>query len=472
MAHNPPVDVQEIAGNVPSATNPLPVRLTDGAGFYVAGGGGGGGGGVVQQGAKDATAVAWAVEQPGAKTYSAAAIGNGVAIGPIDTAGYGGFVVVPEGTYTGSIAWEFSEDGTTWHPGYAVSPEDSLGLLRASTNTAFIHVGPVTGRYIRINVFGYSAGTINIFLTLTPTAPPFPVVKTTIANGQAAALGAMSGSPVHVAGRASTTTPTDPGSDGTVQWFWLDRVGRLHTIVDSGSVSVANFPATQPVSLATNTPDVTDRAARLLGHVTVDNASLAVTGPLTDTQLRATRVPVDPSGVTSPISAAALPLPAGAATEATLAAASAKLAGLGQKAMAASEAVVIASDQSAIPTKETPATLVGTTLGTANTAVTLTLNAVAAQFHYITSIEIVAINPTITAIAAAASNLAFTSTNLGGIAWNAGTLLAAGAEKVITRMQFGPPLRSQTVNTATTIVAPAIGAGGVVRITVTYYTAA
>jgi hypothetical protein len=41
---------------------------------------------------------------------------------------------------------------------------------------------------------------------------------------------------------------------------------------------VQNFPATQPVSLATNTPDVTDRAARLLGHVTVDNASLPVTG--------------------------------------------------------------------------------------------------------------------------------------------------------------------------------------------------
>lgn len=58
----------------------------------------------------------------------------------------------------------------------------------------------------------------------------------------------------------------------------------------SGSVSVSNFPATQPVSgtfwqatqpvsLATNTPDVTDRSARLLGHVTVDSApTTAVTG--------------------------------------------------------------------------------------------------------------------------------------------------------------------------------------------------
>ncbi len=39
--------------------------------------------------------------------------------------------------------------------------------------------------------------------------------------------------------------------------------------------------------------DVSDRAARLLGHVTVDTApTTAVTGPLTDAQLRATAVPV------------------------------------------------------------------------------------------------------------------------------------------------------------------------------------
>lgn len=46
-----------------------------------------------------------------------------------------------------------------------------------------------------------------------------------------------------------------------------------------------------PVSLSTGI-DVIDRAARLLGHVTIDNASLAVTGPLTDGQLRASAVPV------------------------------------------------------------------------------------------------------------------------------------------------------------------------------------
>lgn len=157
--------------------------------------------------------------------------------------------------------------------------------------------------------------------------------------------------------------------------------------------------------------DVTDRAARLLGHVTVDNfpatqpvsGSVSITGtPTVDTELptasaladaegnptvprvggmcmvwngtgwdrapgtaaaglkvQSAQLPaaLDGSGFlktheqgTAAISAASLPLPAGASTEATLSAMSGKLpATLGQKAMSASEAVVIASDQSAVP---------------------------------------------------------------------------------------------------------------------------
>lgn len=72
------------------------------------------------------------------------------------------------------------------------------------------------------------------------------------------------------------------------------------SISAAGALKVDGSAVTQPVSIAAM-------------------PSTPVTGPLTDAQLRASRVPVDPSGVTSPISAAALPLPAGASTEATLA---------------------------------------------------------------------------------------------------------------------------------------------------------
>lgn len=219
-------------------------------------------------------------------------------------------------------------------------------------------------------------------------------------------------------------------------------------------------------------------AALVGGRLSVDASGVAV--PITD---NAGSITVDGTffQATQPVSVAAvvhvddnagsLTVDAPVGTPAFVRMSDGAAALIGQKAMAASLPIVVASDQSAVPTKETPSTLVGTTISAANAGVTLTLALVASQFHYITSIEIVALNPTTTAIAAAATNLAFTSTNLGGIAWNAGTLLAAGAEKLIARMAFAQPLKSTTVATNSTIVAPAIGTGGLVRITVTYYTA-
>jgi hypothetical protein len=123
-------------------------------------------------------------------------------------------------------------------------------------------------------------------------------------------------------GALPTKTLWVAGADGTVlRGIAVNASGHVLTAVQNfpatqavsdgggsltvdGTVAVSNFPGTQPVSLATNTPDVTDRAARLLGHVTVDAApTTAVTGPLTDAQLRASAVPVSGS-VTSTTSRA------------------------------------------------------------------------------------------------------------------------------------------------------------------------
>jgi hypothetical protein len=99
--------------------------------------------------------------------------------------------------------------------------------------------------------------------------------------------------------------------------------------------------------------------------------AVPVSGPLTDTELRATAVPVsgpltdtELRAAAVPISAAALPLPSGAAEEATLASIATdagnsaaflnsidgKTPTLGQKAMVNSVPVVLASDQSPVST--------------------------------------------------------------------------------------------------------------------------
>lgn len=153
------------------------------------------------------------------------------------------------------------------------------------------------------------------------------------------------------------------------------------TPANSTPLPVTNLTNTGiPVDFATETTlaAIDTKTPALVG------GAVPVTGPLTDTQLRAAPVPISAASLPLPtgaateatlglveihteaaaiilneaatgvqplsVSATALPLPAGAATEATLSAMSAKLpATLGQKSMAASMAVTIASDQSAVP---------------------------------------------------------------------------------------------------------------------------
>lgn len=109
-------------------------------------------------------------------------------------------------------------------------------------------------------------------------------------------------------------------------------------------VSAASLPL--PAGAATAALQTSGNAS-LSSIDTKLTAPLSVTGPLTDTQLRASAVPV---------SMASSPLPTGAATAAnqateiaSLASIDGKLNSLGQKASAASVPVVVASDQSAIP---------------------------------------------------------------------------------------------------------------------------
>lgn len=115
--------------------------------------------------------------------------------------------------------------------------------------------------------------------------------------------------------------------------------------------------AASVASIDTKTPTVGQKTMALSSPVVIasDQSAVAVSGPLTDTQLRASPVPV---------SAASLPLPSGAATAAnqatqitaeqaiqvSVASIDTKTPALGQAVMASSSPVVIASNQSAIHT--------------------------------------------------------------------------------------------------------------------------
>lgn len=219
---------------------------------------------------------------------------------------------------------------------------------------------------------------------------------------------------------------TDLGTDGTTPPAILGGGtgvrGWLRSIYEklTGTLAVTGtfFQASQPVSLAINTPDVTDRAARALG--TIANTAFSANA---GTNLNTSLLSLDST-----------------------------LTNHTQRFQAATSL---------------------TTLSAANAAVTLTLPAVVGQFHYITRIRITMHNVTATAVGAAVSTLAFTSTNIPtALAWTEGNALAAGTSKTVVDEVLENPIKSTTVNTNTTIVAPAGGVGVLVRITAYYYTAA
>jgi len=128
-----------------------------------------------------------------------------------------------------------------------------------------------------------------------------------------------------------------------------------------------------PVSGTVSTGGLTDAELRA--------SPVAVSGPLTDTELRATAVPVSLTSttITGTVAATqsgtwnitnvsvAVSLPTGASTETTLSAINGKLNSLGQKTMANSAPVVLASDQASIP-------VTGTFTSAVVTAATATLS--------------------------------------------------------------------------------------------------
>lgn len=190
----------------------------------------------------------------------------------------------------------------------------------------------------------------------------------------------------------------------TVTGPLTDAQLRASPVPVSGTVSTGGLTDAQlrasavPVSAAslplpTGAATAANQATEIASLSSIDSkltSPLTVTGPLTDTQLRATPVPVsgtvtaNAGSGTFAISAASLPLPSGAATEATLSSLNGKVtavntgavvvsssalpsgastsalqttisgqlpATLGQKTSAASLAVVLASDQSTINSK-------------------------------------------------------------------------------------------------------------------------
>lgn len=266
------------------------------------------------------------------------------------------------------------------------------------------------------------------------------------------------------------------------------------SITVDGTLAVSNFPATQTIAgtvtanVGTGTQPVsgtvtanagagpwpvTDNGASLTvdGSVSI-SGSAAVTGPLTDGQLRASAVPVSGTVALDSASLAALEttgvavsnFPAtqpvsgtvtatGPLTDAQLRASAVPISGTVTANVGTGTQPVSGTVSVSGAVDESPATLAVTATGAAAAAVTATLPAVAGQFHYITSIQI--IYYATVAVVGTATPVVVTTTNLPGSP--AFTFPRAMAIGTVNEQKFEFPisLKSSVVNTATTIVGPA-----------------
>lgn len=235
-----------------------------------------------------------------------------------------------------------------------------------------------------------------------------------------------------------------------------------------GSVSVSNFPATQPVS----------------GSVSVSNlpTTQAVSGTVTTNQgtAGASAWKVDGSGVTQPVSGT-VTANAGTGTFTVSGSVNADVRTGGSATSAAnplpaqlSQGNAAVSATNPIPAQlsyggaavtqanptyaAVPPSQVLVSVGTANTALTVTIPAGAAgQFTYITRINISRANGA-TATTAGTAASAITTTNLGTLAFRYTTaVLGAGATDNFIDRVYTSPLKSAASATASTIVLPTPG---------------
>lgn len=131
------------------------------------------------------------------------------------------------------------------------------------------------------------------------------------------------------------------------------------------------------------------------------------------------------------------------------------------------QAKVLATGELAVYQKE--AVLWVTATGAAAAAVTLTLPAVASQFHRLCHVEIEAYSTV--ARVGGVTPVLVASTNLpGSPVWTFASAAAIGSTDM-KLFEFSAPVKASAVNTATTIVCPAT-TSVIWRVNVSYYTAA
>lgn len=191
------------------------------------------------------------------------------------------------------------------------STEATLALIKAKTDNLDVALSTRSKPADQQHVIVDSSASVAVTGPATDTqlrATPLPVSGTVTANvgtGTQPVSGTFWQATQPVSGTfwQATQPVSGPLTDTQLRAAAVPISDNSGSLTVDGSVSVSNFPATQPVS----------------GTVTANagTGTMAVSGPVTDTQLRASAVPVSGPVTDTQIRASALPV-SGPATDAQL----------------------------------------------------------------------------------------------------------------------------------------------------------
>ena len=242
-------------------------------------------------------------------------------------------------------------------------------------------------------------------------------------------------------------------------------------ITDNGTSITVDGTVTANIGAVAPGDVYVELTATPAGVLNVDGSGVVqpVSGPLTDTQLRATPVPisgtVSVSGNVEVVNDVGNPIPVNGTVAATQSGTwNARM----QDGAGTSLTATFVNGRVPLDTRRADFPIVGVTAtGAASAAVTLTIPAAGGGvFHYLQYLEIVKYSAA--AITGTATPIVVTTTNLPGTP--AFTMGRAGAIGTVENIRIDlDGLRSSVANTATTIVCPAV-TNVIWRVNVFYFT--
>ncbi len=217
--------------------------------------------------------------QSGYKELTGSAAANNTDLVSADVSGYRAVSVSITGTFTATVTFQQSADGTNWValPLVVVSTTTNGNSASTSATSANMYAGPIQARYIRFRTTSYTSGTPSVIVSLWANAPA--MLLPTAPSTQTVAGSSLYSDATNLSGSVSlSVTSAGFGYNGAT---W-DRLRTPTTFKSaaataSGSTAVWTPGASKKFRLLRYKIDVTQDAAQSSGGVItvalLDNAT-------------------------------------------------------------------------------------------------------------------------------------------------------------------------------------------------------